>query len=219
MRIQIMIDPTRTTNYQATDQDLQEMIVFWILAAGKSGVLAARIAAHIRTLAETAGLSIFKWVLEREKGYLRRCLRLRGMGCWTSKSETIDEIAWHCDDGILDLRLSSHEDLQRVRGIGPKTARCFVLHSRRNAKCIGLDTHMLFYLQLKGYEVPHHTPSNEAEYRRIEQFALHQAAVHDMNPAEFDLAVWNYIRTFWSRDAKKKYRTACNIPKDSRISA
>jgi len=91
----------------------------------------------------------------------------------------------------LNLRTCSVKDLEQIKGIGRKTSRCYVMHSRKNARCAGLDTHCLKFLADRGYKVPKATPSSEKEYLRLENAFLQLADKSGMSVAEFDLAVWN----------------------------
>jgi thermostable 8-oxoguanine DNA glycosylase len=73
-----------------------------------------------------------------------------------------------------------------------KTSRCFILHTRKNARVAGLDTHMLKFLRSKGhFDAPKSTPSNEKNYDRFEKLVLKYADEAGKTPAEFDLDVWN----------------------------
>jgi len=47
----------------------------------------------------------------------------------------------------LDLATCSVSDLEKIRGIGPKTARMFVLCARPNQKLAVLDTHILSFMR------------------------------------------------------------------------
>jgi thermostable 8-oxoguanine DNA glycosylase len=89
----------------------------------------------------------------------------------------------------LDLSACSVSDLEAVRGIGPKTARCFLMHSRRNVRHAGLDTHVLKYMREMGFDVPKSTPAGR-KYIEIESKFLEIADKSGMSVAEFDLKIW-----------------------------
>ena len=78
------------------------------------------------------------------------------------------------------------EQFAKLPGIGMKTARCFIIHSRENASYSGLDTHMLKHLTSLGYNVPKSTPSRKL-YLTLEQIVIKLAAERKMTPAEYDL--------------------------------
>jgi thermostable 8-oxoguanine DNA glycosylase len=90
----------------------------------------------------------------------------------------------------LNLRTCTVEDLESVYGIGSKTARCFIIHSRPDANCAGLDTHILKFLKSKGHDVPSSTPGRK-QYKQLEQVFLGYVKQSGKSVAEFDLGVWN----------------------------
>ncbi|NBP02621.1 MAG: hypothetical protein EBU90_21370 [Proteobacteria bacterium] len=91
----------------------------------------------------------------------------------------------------LDLKTCSVSDLESVRGIGPKTARCFLMHSRRGARYAGLDTHALKYMREKGIDVPKSTPTGK-KYLELEAKFLELADRSGKSVAEFDLEIWRH---------------------------
>jgi endonuclease III len=86
------------------------------------------------------------------------------------------------------------EELESVYGVGSKTARFFVLHSRPDANVACLDTHILKWLNEKGYNVPKSTPSKK-KYSEIEKLFLQEAIIHQMTPADLHLTIWKSYAT------------------------
>jgi thermostable 8-oxoguanine DNA glycosylase len=99
--------------------------------------------------------------------------------------------------GILkfkgNLKNVSVKELESVRGIGSKTARFFVLHSRPNQQVAVLDTHILKYMYEQGYDVPRMTPPKH-RYGIIEEQFLQLAHDNNMSVADFDLQIWKTYR-------------------------
>ena len=96
-------------------------------------------------------------------------------------------------ENVLDFNLDcvSVDELVRVKGIGPKTARFFVMHSRKGEKVATLDVHILKWLSEQGVEnVPLQTPQNEVTYKRLETEFLERAKKMGKSPAELDLEIW-----------------------------
>ena len=91
----------------------------------------------------------------------------------------------------LDLRTCSLEQLELCPGVGPKTARFFMLYTRPNQELAVLDTHILAFLNDHGYPVPHSTPQDSKKYRKIEEFVLHLAKAAGVSPVNFDDYIWN----------------------------
>lgn len=188
-----MIDPEKVTNYNFTDKELEEFILFWVCAAGKNGRTAARcLDKFIKTYhAFYQNSTPFGVVLWLHALYdLPQTLKECGIGCYNSKARTFHELAVAKFRGELDLKTCSASDLEKIHGIGPKTARCFILHSRPNAQVAGLDTHILKHLRSLGYDVPKHTPTGK-KYLDIEKIVLMLAKEAGMTPAEYDLHIWN----------------------------
>jgi thermostable 8-oxoguanine DNA glycosylase len=183
-----MVDPENITEFNCSKARLEELILFWVSAAGKNGRVAAR---NLDCLLE--GLQAKKvggpfFAIRRAKN-LPYLMKECGIGCYNHKARTFMELA----TSNLNLKTCTSEDLESIYGIGRKTSRCFIMHSRRDARYAGLDTHMLKYLKLRGIEnVPKSTPSSKKEYERLEREVLRLADVYSMMPADFDLMVWNF---------------------------
>lgn len=190
-----MIDPANITNYNLTDNQLEEHILFWVCAAGKNGTTAAR--CLNKMLTEHAVFyqnnTPFSWILQAHALYnLPQVLKHYGIGCYNSKARTFFELAVAKHRGELNLRTCSVADLEKIHGIGMKTSRCFILHTRERAQYAGLDTHMLKNLRKQGIkEVPNSTPGSKKLYLRLEQEVLRLAEENNMAPADYDLMIWN----------------------------
>ena len=185
-----MINPEKVTNYEQTDAQLEEFILFWVCAAGKNGRTAARCLDKFLTKQDE--LTPFNAVLKPETlNKLPDILKECGIGCYNSKARTFFELAIAVNLlNRLDLRTCMASDLESIHGIGPKTARCFLLHSRKDAQVAGLDTHILKHLRALGYDVPKSTPTGK-KYLDIEKIVLILAKEAGMTPAQFDLHIWN----------------------------
>ena len=187
-----MIDPEKVTNYEQTEKELEEFMLFWVCAAGKNGRTAARCLDGL--LNDIGGYDIGPFNAIKIWGYYEHpetfegwpeMLRDNGIGCYNSKSKTMFQLAL----SGLNLRTCTPSDLESIHGIGKKTSRCFILHSRKNAQVAGIDTHMLKHLRGLGYDVPKSTPTGK-KYLDIERIVLILSEEAGMSPAEFDLSVW-----------------------------
>jgi len=181
-----MIDPNNITNFNSTEKELQEVLLFWVCVAGKTASTMAR--GLDKLLNSLKGNSPFEKIKNIGAGKLPQTLKKFGIGCYNLKAKSL----WELVNSNLDLRTCSAEDLENIYGIGPKTARCFIIHSRRNANCAGLDTHILKFLRSKGHNVPKSTPSTKKQYKKFEDLFLGYAKKSGQSIAEFDLNIWRY---------------------------
>ncbi len=189
-----MIDPTNITNYNLDQYQLEEELIFWVFAAGHNAKSTARGVEELMLAVE--------WQMKQERrrpfinlaGVLADYGRPRlleilskcGLGCWQRKCRTLEELT----DSAMDLHTCPVEDLEAIYGIGPKTARGFILHTRPNTRYACIDTHVLKFLREKGLDVPKSTPTGR-QYRRLEEAFLRFSDEAGKNPAEFDLEIWN----------------------------
>lgn len=186
-----MVDPSRITNYNLNTAELEEHLLFWVCAAGKNGTTAARCLDRFILSIKGYPFGPFKAIREYDKMFemdMALLMKASGIGCYNIKARTFKELA-HSN---LDLKTCTNDDLESIHGIGMKTSRCFILHSRKDARVAGLDTHILKYLREVGIEnVPKATPGSKREYIRLEKEVLKLADEAGLVPADFDLAIWN----------------------------
>lgn len=181
--------------------ELEEHLLFWVCAAGKNGVTSAKCLdwflehASIADgqLPEEDKRSPFAKIKDLDtnlpKNNLMSTMMVSGIGCYNAKSKTFRELA----KSDINLKTCTVDDLESISGIGPKTARCFLIHSRPNQKLAGLDVHILRFLADKGYDVPKNTPSGK-RYKKIEQFFIKEAELSGKSVADFDLEIWKEYR-------------------------
>jgi len=189
-----MVDPDNVTIYDRDDRDLEEFLLFSIAVAGKTAKTVAPIVD--RFVKEITNDGLYP-ILASIRGCecmgtdIAEMLKDHGLGCHTHKAKSFVDVARK----DLDLRRCSVADLENCFGIGPKTARFFIMHSRKDAPPLAaLDTHILKFLVEQGVEdVPKTTPSAGPTYIRLEQAFLDHVP-YDMSPAEFDLEVWKRYR-------------------------
>lgn len=186
-----MVDPSKITNYNLSIEQLEEHLLFWVCAAGKNGTTAARCLNRFLLSINDYSFKPFKAIRDYNKAseidmvfLMKSC----GIGCYNLKARTFKELVY----SNLDLKTCATDDLESIFGIGMKTSRCFILHSRKDARVAGLDTHILKYLKEVGIKnVPKATPGSKKEYVRLEKEVLRLADEANMSPAAFDLAIWN----------------------------
>lgn len=173
-----MIDPKNITDYNRTEAQLQEFLLFCIVVAGKNAAQQA-----VRLDKFIAGVKPFERVRALARyGSLEWALRLVKLGQYTRIARAFTHAAQ------LNPATCSLDQLEAISGIGPKTSRFFLLHSRPNMRYAVLDTHILKYMRKEhGIYTPKSTPTGK-HYAELERRFL--AICGNRNVADFDLEIW-----------------------------
>lgn len=182
-----LIDPKNITNYNRSHGELETFWLFCLFVAGKNS--------------DTASLKLSQLLEDMTPwdspfSYLRSvniydCLISVKSGQYTRLSKAIEQSL------DLDLRNCSLNDLTSIYGVGPKTARFFLLHTRECCEYAVLDTHILKWIRNHhGYEdAPRDTPQKQDEYDYWSNIAitLMKNSYPDMSLADIDLLIWTEI--------------------------
>ena len=180
-----MIDPSKITNYNRTEEELEEFLLFTIMVAGKSAIQTAKKLNEFLYFADNKK-SPLDTIIDRDN---RSCLLYAMRMCKLGQYDRLEKAF----KGIIQfknrLKSVSIDELESVAGIGSKTSRFFILHSRPNQQIAVLDTHILKYMASKGYKVPKSTPPKN-KYGAIEEQFIQLAKDNNMSVADFDLQVW-----------------------------
>ena len=191
-----MIDPTNITQYDLSESELEEVMLFCCAVAGKNALTTAKaldkfligLRADSSTLFDMEG-SPFTLLRCDYQDDLAQRLKSCGMGCYNHRARTFLALAY----SDLDLKNCSIEELEKIPGIGPKTSRYFLLHTRRDIRVAVLDTHILKFMRDLGHEVPSSTPTGK-RYLDLEQTFIGLADLSSKSLAQFDLDIWNEYR-------------------------
>lgn len=178
-----MIDPTKPTNFNRTKAELQEWLLFCVVVAGKSSFQQAKKLDDFLKL-EPEGTPFEKIQAMDLRGELSHNLREVKMGQYLRIYRVFRALMW---ENVNTLSLCV---LESIKGIGPKTARFFFLHSYPNLQMAVLDTHILAWMKEQGYDVPKSTPSRN-RYKKIELWFLNICKDQGISPAELDAQIWN----------------------------
>lgn len=187
-----MIDPTKITNFERSNEELEELLLFCIAVAGKNATVTAKnldkLLDYAREYTDGSPFVLIKHL--SSKYNLKNLIKTFGFGCQSVKSRGFIEAA----NSGLDLRRCTPEDLEKIHGIGMKTSRFFLLHSRKNANVACLDTHILQWLSKhSGFEVPKQTPTRK-KYLHLEKVFLKVSDILNIDPSDLDLRIWNMSR-------------------------
>lgn len=183
-----MINPEKITDFQRTDSQLEELMLFAVLVAGKN--------------ARTQALKLEQFLGENVKhpfkfisnlilsGSLRDVMKNHGLGKYNLLEKSFQCLVDNFSDGRL--RTASIEELEKVPGVGMKTARFFVLHSRENSQVSVIDTHLLKYLsrEFPDIPMPKTTPQKRSLYLQLEELFLSECRKKNVTPYDGDLTCW-----------------------------
>lgn len=182
------VDPSKITDYNRSQYELEAFWLFCILAAGKSAKQQAFKLNEFVADGLAHDMGPFEYIQYLDHyGNLEYVLKRYRFGQYTRIL-----IAFR-SSMTLDLLTASVSDLESVYGVGPKTARFFILHSRRGTRHAVLDTHVLKWLRktFTNVVVPKSTPSAGKRYSKLEKLFLDYCDENEYDPAEFDLSIWN----------------------------
>jgi hypothetical protein len=196
-----MIDPSNVTNPARTAAELEEFLLFCVVVAGKNADQQA-----LKLDRFLVGRRPFAFIRASDRdGTLETRLREARLGKYTLLARSFRELS----GSGADLAACAWEDLTRFPGIGIKTAKFFVLHSRRDQMHGVLDTHVLGWMRdhwappgARPAAVPRHSPQDPARYRFWEMvyFGMVAARLHRapdgaaVDWARFDLDLWKERR-------------------------
>jgi hypothetical protein len=196
-----MIDPNYVTNPARTAAELEEFLLFCVAVAGKN---ADQQAAKLDRFLGRRSPFAFIRAVDRD-GSLEARLREVRLGKYTLLGRSFRELS----RSGADLRACAWEDLTRFPGIGIKSAKFFVLHSRPREMHGVLDTHVLGWMRdhwapsgPRPAAVPRHSPQDPGNYRFWETvyFGMVTARHHRgadgtaVDWARFDLDLWKERR-------------------------
>jgi endonuclease III len=177
------ITPTRITNFNRNDYELQSFWLFSMFVAGKNSDYASKCLARLLN----KDVLPFEYLQNLGEVGIHNALVASRIGQYNRLTKAI------LDSLNLDLRNCSLEDLLQIRGVGPKTARFFLLHTRQNCECAVLDTHILAWMRDNGVDdAPESTPQNQKLYQQLEKQFLFLAKHNfpHMSVAQIDLMIW-----------------------------
>lgn len=184
-----MIDAFNITDFERTEDGLEEYFLFCLAVAGKkASMISVKLDDFLSARIATESPFDFVTRLD-EEGRLGEELRRVKMGKYT-----LLEHAYPASAALFKGRLSTAHvcELETMRGVGPKTARFFALHSRRDpGEMAVIDTHVMKYLRHLGHKVPPRMPDRKT-YPRLEALMIEAARNAGMPMSQFDLAVWSH---------------------------
>ena len=183
------INPKKITDFNRTKADLELFAIFAVCVAGKKAQQTAdKVNDHFRdTETPTKRLTPFETIKSLVKiRVFGAYLQMAKVGQYKRIYRALRDLA---ESGI-DLKTCTVEDLEAIHGIGPKTSRFIVMHSRPNQRLATLDTHILRWMRDQGIETPKATPQSKKLYKELEQKFLTLCDKRAILPSQLDLKIW-----------------------------
>lgn len=185
------VDPSNVTKYDRTEAELELFFLFCTVVAGKTATTQARLLEQfLLKLPKVESNRPFDMIgkIGRHSQAFADLLMESRLGqynrlrqCWIEAHSFLYGSLSQC----------SLADLEAIHGVGPKTARFFLLHTRRDQNLAVLDTHILKFLRDQGFaNVPTGTPGSGPLYERWEKQFIALAKESGKTVADFDLSVW-----------------------------
>lgn len=183
-----MIDPYSITNHARSRAELEEFWVFCLSVAGKKATMMAdKVDAFISGCgAEGTPFQRIRRLISEDRLVVE--MRRARVGKYALLDRALRATV---ADGAPDIETAGPSELETIPGVGPKTARFFLLHSRRDVEVAVIDTHMVKYVAALGHRVPNGVPTGK-EYARLERIVIDRARSLGLPLDEFDLAVWSH---------------------------
>jgi thermostable 8-oxoguanine DNA glycosylase len=190
-----MINPAEVTNYNRTQSELQEFLLFCINVAGKkSAVEAPKLEVFLERAKDISDTdSPFDALRALEKaGRLQEVLHWASISPYKQRYNSYKDVL-----ALGDLQAVTLARLMQVRGVGLKTARFFLSHSREDFDEPMLDTHILRFLRDQGYrDAPKSTPQNQGIYNYYSNVFKMFARTLGKSVTDLDLEIWKqYSKT------------------------
>ncbi len=221
--MKLIIDPNNITNLHREDWELEVFLIFAIAVAGrKSSVIAQKINEmfsfecypsnppdEIFPVQKDAAQRMHEMLHDQhmtplgainrlqQDGMLGSFLELHRLGQYTRIGKCLKEIS-SLRGGIHLISKVDVQKLESYSGIGPKTARFFMLHCFPDERLAVLDTHILSWmadmvelsLQRPTGTVPRTTPQTPSTYAFWELIWLGYCYKNRLDPADLDLSIW-----------------------------
>lgn len=185
----LTIDPKNITKFDRSQEELEFFWLFCILVAGKNADWASlKLLDLFRNKPEDQ--TPFEFLKTRLTD-LNNILVANKVGQYRRITKAIEQSI------SLDLKTATLDEFLEVFGVGPKTARFFILHTRKDAECAVLDTHILKWMRTivhESIDVPTSTPPVK-EYEKWEKMAtkMMQVWFKGISLAEADLMIWTQM--------------------------
>lgn len=192
-------------NINRTETELRQLLAFSIAVAGKHAKGTANAMDRLLGFGDTAYnlqdpfAIVGRHYHQHHIHGVEHILYKLGFGCYRARAKAFIDMFLQLTAGSmlyttpLNLKTCTVEDLEQCLGIGPKTARFFLLYTRPKQRLAALDTHIWKVVQDNFPDAPDRIPAGkdykvwEAKFLSL----LHTPMGKGMTPAEFDFHGWD----------------------------
>ena len=187
----LAVNPTDITDSNRDTNQLEAFWLFCMFVAGKNSDYASRCLSkliHAAKLGQDVGYDgVFNYFKDLGRDGIHNALVASKVGQYGRLTKGILQSL------DLDLETCTLDDLLAIHGVGNKTARFFLLHTRGGDYAV-LDTHILSWMRSHGVpDAPKNTPTNSKKYKELEkQFRLlSRLNFPYLSDAQIDLLIWS----------------------------
>jgi hypothetical protein len=188
-----MVDLDNVTNFNRTEAEAQEFLLCAIVVAGKKGktqALKLELFLNVHPEIKDNSCTPFEYVSKLiQYELLMDSLKSAKLGQY--------ERLYNCFTALTRYKALNVtiDELEAIKGIGMKTSRFFLTHSRESSRYAILDTHILAFMREElGYKTPKSTPQSPSVYKEIEEAYLAYADSTGKSLADVDLEIWRSRR-------------------------
>ena len=192
----LAVNPTDITDFNRDTNQLEAFWLFCMFVAGKNSDYASRCLSKLLHSAKWRSCNkpefsdndgVFNYFKSISEVGVHNTLVANKVGQYTRLTKGIMQSL------DLNLRTCTLEDLLKIHGVGNKTARFFLLHTRAGCEYAVLDTHILKWMRNRGEDVPKSTPTNSKVYRELEKRFryLSRLAYPFLSDSQIDLLIWS----------------------------
>jgi len=186
---QLKVNPTDITDFNRDTNQLEAFWLFCMFVAGKNSDYASRcLSKLIHGMSKRGYDGIFYYFRDLGRDGIHNALVANKVGQYTRLTKGVMQSL------DLDLSTCTLDDLLKIHGVGNKTARFFLLHTREGCDYAVLDTHILAWLRTHGVEdAPKTTPTDKKVYKTLEKkFRYLSRLIYPfLSDAQIDLLIWS----------------------------
>ena len=185
---QLKVNPTDITDFNRDTNQLESFWLFCMFVAGKNSDYASScLSKLIHGMSKRGYDGIFNYFKDLGRDGIHNALVANKVGQYGRLTKGIMQSL------DLDLERCNLDALLDIHGVGNKTARFFLLHTRIGCEYAVLDTHILKWMRGRGEDVPKSTPTRKTVYRKLERRFLYlsRLAYPFLTDSQIDLLIWS----------------------------